>query len=149
MLLQWVGILTCTFVKVLCLVCRSPAEHSWSNRADGDLMVRQHWSRQSVAEPLTSRAAHDHTNGLADMLILDGIHAACLTGKASAVACCRSCHHRDQCCPGNMHSHPTAMDKTSLSACQLCMSDVNGKWGARQDLDIPNLDRSCSAMSLL
>ena len=134
--------------NLTCLVCRSPAEHSWSSHVAGNLPARQHWSRRSVAEPLISCAAHVHNiKGLADTSMVESTsrrHPVCSTKEASAVAYGRSCNFQTNGCPGIMHSTHTATDKTSLSAHQRSMSDVD----SRQNRDIPRLDRLCSAMLL-
>jgi hypothetical protein len=114
--------------------------------------LRQHWSRQSVAEPLSSYAVHMHnSNGLASKLPAEGIselHTGCFASQASALAYCNPSDCHSQFCQGGMPSNYSDIDQRSLSARQLSMSEVCGEQRS-QDLNIGSLDRSCSAMSLL
>jgi hypothetical protein len=114
--------------------------------------LRQHWSRQSVAEPLSSYAVHMHsTNGLASNLPAEGIselHSDCFAGQVSAQAYSSPADCHSQFCHGEMPSCYGGTHQRSLSARELSMSEVCGEHGS-QNLDTESLDRSYSAMSLL
>ncbi|KAL0017703.1 hypothetical protein WJX77_005019 [Trebouxia sp. C0004] len=107
---------------------QSPGEHS---RSTGDMPLRQHWSRQSVAEPLPSFAVQMHSsNGLASNLPAEGIsvlHTGCFANQVSAQAFSSPSDCHSQFCQGGMPSRHSAMDQRSLSANQLSMSEVFGE----------------------
>lgn len=114
--------------------------------------LRQHWSRQSVAEPLSSYAAHVRSaNGLASSLPAEGIselHTGCFARQVSAQAYSSPSDRNCQFCQGEMPSRYSGTHQRRLSARQLSMSEVCGEQGT-QTLGTESLDRSYSAMSLL
>ncbi len=114
--------------------------------------LRQHWSRQSVAEPLSLYAVHMHSaSGLASNLPAEGIselYTGSFAGQVSAQAYSSPADCHSQFCQGEMPSRYSGTHQRSLSARELSMSDVCGEHGS-QNLDTESLDRSYSAMSLL
>lgn len=114
--------------------------------------LRQHWSRQSVAEPLSSYAVHTHSsNGLASNLPAEGIselHTGCFAGQVSAQAYSSPADCHSQFCQGEMPSRHSGTHQRSLSARELSMYEMCGDQGSH-NLDTESLDRPYSAMSLL
>ena len=114
--------------------------------------LRQHWSRQSVAEPLSLYAVHMHSaSGLASDVPAEGIselHTGSFAGQVSAQAYSSPADCQSHFCQGEMPSRHSGTHQRSLSTCELSMSEVCGEHGI-QKLDTESLDRSYSAMSLL
>lgn len=114
--------------------------------------LRQHWSRQSVAEPLSSYAVHMHSaDGLASNLPAEGIsqlHTGCFAGQVSAQVYSSPADCHSQFCQGEMPSRSGGTHQRSLSVRELSMFEVCGEQGS-PNLDTESLDKSYSAMSLL
>lgn len=96
--------------------------------------LRQHWSRQSVAEPLSLYAVHMHSaDGLASNLPAEGIselHTGCIAGQTSAQAYSSPSDWHSQFYQSRMPSRYSGTHQRSLSARQLSMSEVCGEQGS-------------------
>ncbi len=115
--------------------------------------MRQHWSRQSVAEPLTSYAAHIQTGEAVASTPSFEDSSWGRPGRSakytSALAYCSPFEYRMQVRPNSRQSGFDSVDDSSISVRHLSMLDASNEKGGSQEIDVSSLDRSCSAMSLL
>lgn len=104
------------------------------------LPQRQHWSRQSLCEPLTAFAAHTEE-------VLQNVNS-CQGIDCSQAAHCSSTqylhHHQPDTRQCPKHAMPIVHEEAQL----LEVPDVLSTGRSIQQRTLDNLDRSCSAMSL-